>query len=57
MADRVAVLRLGRNNGVFDVQTTSAQQIITAITGADDNVVARRLAKRTPHATPTGSQP
>jgi D-xylose transport system ATP-binding protein len=58
VADRIAVLRLGRNNGFFDVKTTSTQQIITAITGAHDNVVARRLAtKRDPHATTHGNQP
>lgn len=44
VADRVAVLRLGRNNGVFDVRTTSTEQIIAAITGAEDNAVTRRSA-------------
>ena len=33
-ADRVTVLRLGRNNGTFDVSQTNAQEIIAAITGA-----------------------
>ncbi|WP_149181509.1 ATP-binding cassette domain-containing protein [Streptomyces sp. TRM49041] len=33
VADRVAVLHLGRNNGVFDVGTTSQEQIISSITG------------------------
>jgi len=42
VADRVAVLRLGRNNGVFDVNTTSQEQIISSITGAVDNAVPRR---------------
>ncbi|MGW2642896.1 ATP-binding cassette domain-containing protein [Streptomyces sp. NPDC001348] len=42
VADRVAVLRLGRNNGVFDVNTTSQEQIISSITGAADNAVAHR---------------
>jgi D-xylose transport system ATP-binding protein len=45
VADRVAVLRLGRNNGVFDVATTSQEQIISAITGATDNAVTRRQAR------------
>jgi ABC-type sugar transport system, ATPase component len=45
VADRVAVLRLGRNNGVFDVKTTTQEQIISAITGATDNAVTRRAAR------------
>ncbi|WP_438485365.1 ATP-binding cassette domain-containing protein [Streptomyces sp. S186] len=47
VADRVAVLRLGRNNGVFDVADTSHEEIIAAITGADDNAVTRRTARTT----------
>ncbi|WP_433858686.1 ATP-binding cassette domain-containing protein [Streptomyces kronopolitis] len=45
VADRVAVLRLGRNNGVFDVEGTSHEEIIAAITGASDNAVTRRQAR------------
>ncbi|MFD7923487.1 ATP-binding cassette domain-containing protein [Streptomyces sp. NPDC059740] len=45
VADRVAVLRLGRNNGVFDVATTTAEEVIAAITGATDNAVTRRKAR------------
>ncbi|MFF0446573.1 ATP-binding cassette domain-containing protein [Streptomyces sp. NPDC004609] len=45
VADRVAVLRLGRNNGVFDVRSTSQEDIISAITGATDNAVTRRAAR------------
>ncbi|PWI41338.1 ATP-binding cassette domain-containing protein [Streptomyces sp. ICBB 8177] len=45
VADRVAVLRLGRNNGVFDVKSTTQEQIISAITGATDNAVTRRQAR------------
>lgn len=52
VADRVAVLRLGRNNGTFDVADVSSQQIIAAITGADDNVVSRRASRRTGTAQP-----
>jgi D-xylose transport system ATP-binding protein len=47
VADRVAVLRLGRNNGVFDVKDVSTEDVIAAITGATDNVVTRRSARRT----------
>ncbi|WP_328995250.1 ATP-binding cassette domain-containing protein [Kribbella sp. NBC_01245] len=46
VADRVAVLRLGRNNGVFTVADTSSQDIIAAITGATDNAVSERAARR-----------
>ncbi|MQT02377.1 sugar ABC transporter ATP-binding protein [Streptomyces jumonjinensis] len=45
VADRVAVLRLGRNNGFFDVGDTSQEDIISAITGATDNAVTRRAAR------------
>ncbi|MFB7597939.1 ATP-binding cassette domain-containing protein [Streptomyces sp. NPDC056160] len=45
VADKVAVLRLGRNNGVFEVRTTSQEEIISAITGATDNAVTRRAAR------------
>jgi D-xylose transport system ATP-binding protein len=34
VADRIAVLRLGRNAGVFDNRTTTQEQIVAAITGA-----------------------
>jgi D-xylose transport system ATP-binding protein len=42
VADRVAVLRLGRNNGLFDVSTVTQEQIISSVTGAADNAVAHR---------------
>ena len=59
VADRIAVLRLGRNNGVFDVRSTSTEQIIAAITGAENNAVTRRQAARNAaQATPAhGGQP
>jgi D-xylose transport system ATP-binding protein len=44
VADRAVVLRLGRNNGDFDVRTTSQQDIVAAITGATDSAVTRRAA-------------
>ncbi|OIV35560.1 sugar ABC transporter ATP-binding protein [Mangrovactinospora gilvigrisea] len=47
VADRVSVLRLGRNNGDFTVADTSNEQIIAAITGATDNAVTRRKARTT----------
>ena len=42
VADRVVVLRLGRNNGEFNARTVSSEQVVAAITGATDNVVTRR---------------
>ncbi len=45
VADRVTVLRLGRNNGTFAVSETSAEQIISAITGATTNAVTERAAR------------
>jgi simple sugar transport system ATP-binding protein/D-xylose transport system ATP-binding protein len=56
VADRVAVLRLGRNNGVFDVGAVSSEEIIAAITGATDNVVSRRRDRLTGEATTTERQ-
>ncbi|MBZ9644506.1 ATP-binding cassette domain-containing protein [Streptomyces sp. PSKA30] len=45
LADRAAVLRLGRNNGFFDVNTASQEQIISSITGATENVPRRPAAR------------
>ncbi|MDQ1051232.1 D-xylose transport system ATP-binding protein [Streptomyces sp. V4I2] len=45
LADRAAVLRLGRNNGFFNVSTASQEQIISSVTGATENV-PRRMAHR-----------
>ena len=41
VADRIVVLRLGRNNGVF-YPDTSNQELVGAITGAENNSVSRR---------------
>ena len=48
VADTVVVLRLGRNNGVFETAAVTQEQIIAAITGATDNVVTRRVARTSP---------
>ncbi|WP_458295168.1 ATP-binding cassette domain-containing protein [Nocardioides terrisoli] len=42
VADRIVVLRLGRNNGEFDAATVTSEEVVAAITGASDNVVTRR---------------
>ncbi|MEU9605986.1 ATP-binding cassette domain-containing protein [Streptomyces sp. NPDC048057] len=46
VADTVAVLRLGRNNGVYDALRATAAELVAAITGAEDNVVTRRTGRR-----------
>jgi D-xylose transport system ATP-binding protein len=55
VADTVVVLRLGRNNGVFQVREVSQEEIVAAITGASDNVVSQRASRRAP--TTEGEQP
>jgi D-xylose transport system ATP-binding protein len=47
VADTVAVLRLGKNNGSFPVKDTTHEEIIAAITGATDNAVTRRAGRTT----------
>jgi D-xylose transport system ATP-binding protein len=44
VADRIIVLRLGRNNGDFRGAEITSEAIIAAITGASDNSVTRRAA-------------
>ena len=44
VADRIVVLRLGRNNGVF-YPDASNQELIAAITGATENAVSRRASR------------
>jgi ABC-type sugar transport system ATPase subunit len=57
VADRVSVLRLGRNNGDFDIDDVSQEEIVAAITGASDNVVSRRAAQRAQRAATTPTEP
>ncbi len=45
VADRIVVLRLGRNNGVF-YPDASNHELVGAITGAADNSVSRRSSRR-----------
>ena len=56
VADTVVVLRLGRNNGVFEVGDVSQEEIIAAITGATDNAVTKRAARRDIPATTTADE-
>jgi D-xylose transport system ATP-binding protein len=45
VADRIVVLRLGRNNGIFDPDASN-QELVSAITGAANNAVSRRASRR-----------
>jgi D-xylose transport system ATP-binding protein len=56
VADRIVVLRLGRNNGIF-YPDMSNEELVSAITGASDNSVSRRSNRRQAHAeSPLGDQ-
>jgi D-xylose transport system ATP-binding protein len=46
VADRIIVLRLGRNAAEFLVEEATTEQLVAAITGASDNVVAARSQRR-----------
>lgn len=52
VADRVVVLRLGRNNGVYNVADVTSETLIAAITGAADDSASRRAAERSDVAPP-----
>ncbi|HKP07821.1 MAG TPA: ATP-binding cassette domain-containing protein [Microbacterium sp.] len=52
VADRVVVLRLGRNNGVYNVADVTSETLIAAITGAVDHSALRRTPERTDAAPP-----
>jgi len=52
VCDRIVVLRLGRNAGEFRVGEVSSEEIVATITGAKDNVVARRAARTAGTAQP-----
>ena len=57
VADRIVVLRLGRNNGEFDARTVTSEQVVAAITGATDNVVTRRTDRLSRAATDPVTEP
>ena len=46
VADRIVVLRLGRNTAEFRVEEATTEELVAAITGASDNVVAARAERR-----------
>ena len=45
VADRIVVLRLGRNAADFAIEDVTTADLVAAITGASDNVVAARTAR------------
>ena len=45
VADRIVVLRLGKNNGIFHPDASN-QELVSAITGAENNSVSRRASRR-----------
>jgi D-xylose transport system ATP-binding protein len=56
VCDRIVVLRLGRNAGEFRVGEVSQEEIVATITGAKDNVVARRAARHAGAQAEAGSE-
>lgn len=45
IADRIVVLRLGRNQGIFTPEASN-HELVAAITGATENSVSRRIGRR-----------
>jgi D-xylose transport system ATP-binding protein len=45
VADRIVVMRLGRNAAEFNVEEATTAELVAAITGASDNVVAARASR------------
>jgi D-xylose transport system ATP-binding protein len=54
VADRIVVLRLGRNNGVFEPDASN-QELVASITGATENSVSRRSERKAGQTETTGS--
>jgi ABC-type sugar transport system ATPase subunit len=50
VADRAVVLRLGRNNGEYNIAEITSATLIAAITGAIDNEVTRRASDNAANA-------
>ncbi|HET7412117.1 MAG TPA: ATP-binding cassette domain-containing protein [Pararhizobium sp.] len=56
VADRIVVLRLGRNNGTF-YPDASNEALVSAITGASNNSVSRRAGRRAQRQTVEAERP
>jgi D-xylose transport system ATP-binding protein len=52
VADRIVVLRLGRNAGEFDAHSDTGEDVVAAITGAADSAALERERARTGRAAP-----
>jgi D-xylose transport system ATP-binding protein len=57
VADRIVVLRLGRNGAEFRIEDATTETLVAAITGASDNVVAQRAGRRASTSTDEGGAP
>ncbi|HWM17333.1 MAG TPA: ATP-binding cassette domain-containing protein [Microbacterium sp.] len=57
VADRAVVLRLGRNNGEYNIAEITSATLIAAITGAIDNEVTRRASDNAANARPGAVPP
>jgi len=51
------VLRLGKNAAEFRVEEATTEELVAAITGASDNVVASRASRHAAHAEPAQAEP
>jgi len=56
VADRIVVLRLGRNNGVF-TPDASNHELVASITGATENSVSRRAGRKAVEDAAVGGSP
>lgn len=56
VADRIVVLRLGRNNGVF-TPDASNHELVASITGATENSVSRRAGRKAVEDAEVGGSP
>jgi D-xylose transport system ATP-binding protein len=52
VADRIVVLRLGRNAGEFTAGEVSQEEVVAAITGASETAASRRAASRQSESQP-----
>ncbi len=57
VADKIVVLRLGRNAAEFRTEEATTEQLVAAITGASDNVVAARASRGAAPVDPTTPAP
>jgi len=56
VADRIVVLRLGRNNGIFSPDASN-HELVASITGATENSVSRRIGRKAGEQAENGGSP